>query len=115
MARRKRQYGSGCLLAKGKGWVIRWRQLEIAPDGTTKRVLRYENLGAMSRREAAGILAQKLAVAGRRTPTRSRVTFRTLANEWQTSVLPMYKHSTQKHRRFMLKKHLLPRFGDKAV
>jgi Site-specific recombinase XerD len=27
----------------------------------------------------------------------------------------MYKHSTQKHRRFMLKKHLLPRFGDMAV
>ncbi len=69
----------------------------------------------MSRREAADILAQKLAAAGRRTPTRSRVTFRTLANEWQSSVLPMYKHSTQKHRRFMLKKHLLPRFGDKAV
>ena len=27
----------------------------------------------------------------------------------------MYKHSTQKHRRFMLRKHLLPRFGDMAV
>jgi integrase len=27
----------------------------------------------------------------------------------------MYKHSTQTHRRFMLKKHLLPRFGDKAL
>ena len=27
-------------------------------------------------------------------------------------MLPMYKHSTQKHRRLMLKKHLLPRFGD---
>lgn len=27
----------------------------------------------------------------------------------------MYKHSTQKHRRFMLKKHLLPQFGDMAV
>jgi len=115
MARRKRQYGSGCLLAKGKGWAIRWRELEIAPDGTRKRVLHYETLGPMPRREAADILAQKLAAAGRGTPTRSRVTFRTLADEWQASVLPMYKHSTQKHRRFMLKKHLLPRFGDKAV
>ncbi len=27
----------------------------------------------------------------------------------------MYKHSTQKHRRFMLKKHLLPRFGDRPL
>src|SRR5262245_23517312 len=29
--------------------------------------------------------------------------------------MPMYKHSTQVHRRFMLKKHLLPRFGDLAI
>ena len=27
----------------------------------------------------------------------------------------MYKHSTQKHRRFMLKKHLLPRLGDRQL
>jgi len=63
----------------------------------------------MSRREAADILAQKMAVAsGKKAPTRSRVTFCTLANEWQATVLPMCKHSTQKHRRFMLRKHLLP-------
>ena len=116
MARRKRQYGSGCLLAKGRGWVIRWRELEIAPDGTTKRVLRYENLGWMSRREAADILAQKLAgAAGRKTPTRSRVTFRTLVNEWQATVVPMYKPSTQKNHRHIAAKHSVPRFGDKAV
>src|SRR5262245_40424854 len=46
---------------------------------------------------------------------RSRVAFCDLAHEWQVSVLPTYKHSMQKHRRFMLRKHLLPRFGDKAV
>ena len=27
----------------------------------------------------------------------------------------MYKHSTQNHRHFMLKKHLLPRFGDRTL
>jgi integrase len=115
MARRKRQYGTGCLLAKGGGWVLRWRELEIAPDGTQKRVLHYEKLGPMSRREAADILAQKVAASGRRTPTRSRVTFRTLVNEWQATVLPMYKPSTQKNHRHIAAKHLLPRFGDNAV
>lgn len=116
MARRKRQYGSGCLLAKGGGWAIRWRETEIAPDGTRRRVLRYETLGPMSRRKAADILAQKLAAAaGRKTPTRSRVTFRTLLNEWQATVLPMYKSSTQKNHRHIAAKHLLPRFGDTAV
>src|SRR3954467_5847777 len=65
MAQRKRQYGSGCLLPKGKGWAIRWRELEIALDGTTQRVLRYEKLGPMSRREAADILSQRLVEAGK--------------------------------------------------
>ena len=116
MAHTKRQYGSGCLLKRGRGWAIRWRELEIAPDGTKTKVLRYETLQPMSRREASDILSQKVvAAATSKAPTRSRVTFRTFATEWETSVLPMYKHSTQKHRRFMLKKHLLPRFGDKAL
>ena len=67
----------------------------------------------MTRKQASDTLAQKLAVAGgSEARTRSLVTFRTLAGEWDVSVLPMYKHSTQKHRRFILKKHLLPRFGD---
>ena len=79
-------------------------------------MLRYEALGEVTRKLASDTLAQKLAAAGNgKAPTRSRVTFRTLAGEWDASVLPMYKHSTQKHRRFMLKKHLLPRFGDRAL
>jgi integrase len=115
MARRKRQYGSGCLLAKGGGWAIRWREMEIAPDGTRKRVLRYETLASMSRREATGILAQKVAAAGGKTPMRSRVMFRTLVDQWQATVLPMYKASTQKNHRHVAAKHLTPRFGDMAV
>jgi integrase len=116
MARSKRQYGSGCLLEKGNGWVIRWREWEIAPDGTKKRVLQYETLGEMSRRETSKVLAQKLAAAsGTKTPTRSRVTFRTLVNNWETSVLPMYKPSTQKNHRHIAAKQLVPWFGDKGI
>ena len=116
MARSKRQYGSGCLLKRGKGWAIRWREMEIAPDGTRKKVLRYEALGEVTRKQATDTLALRMTAAGNgKAPTRSRVTFRTLAGEWDASVLPMYKHSTQKHRRFMLKRHLLPQFGDRAV
>ena len=82
MTRSKRQYGSGCLLKRGKGWAIRWREIEIAPDGTKKRVLRYETLGPMSRRQAAQILAQRVATASSSTArARSLITFRTLASE----------------------------------
>jgi integrase len=113
MARSKRQYGSGCLIKRGKGWAIRWRELEIAPDGSRKKVLRYEALGDVTKKQASEVLSEKLRAAGGcRTPARSRLTFAALTSEWLASVVPMYKHSTQKHRRFTVNKHLLPRFGD---
>jgi hypothetical protein len=116
MARAKRQYGSGCLLKRGRSWVIRWRELEIAPDGTNRKVLRYETLGEVSRKQATETLNQRLSAArASKSAMRSRVTFRALADEWDGSVLPMYKHSTQKHRRFIVKKYLLPQFGDSPV
>lgn len=68
----------------------------------------------MSRREAADILSQRLVEAGK-APVRSRVTFETLADQWQATVVPMYKPSTQKNHRHILSKHLMPRFGEKAV
>jgi integrase len=90
--------------------------LEIAPDGSTKRVLRHQGLEPMSRREAAAILAQKVAASANSTkPTRSRVTFGVLATDWETTVVPMYMHSTQKNHRHILKKQLLPRFGDMEI
>jgi integrase len=111
----KRQYGSGQLKEARNGWVIRWWEVEIAPDGSRQKALRYERLGPMSRKQAAEILSQRTAAAGNARAVRSRVAFRTLVAEWEQSILPMYKPSTQKHRRFMLKKHLLPEFGDRAV
>jgi len=53
MARPKRQYGTGCLIKRRKGWVIRWRELEIAPDGTLRKVLRYEALDEMTKKQAS--------------------------------------------------------------
>ena len=113
MAQRKRQYGSGCLLRRKGGWVLRWRETESSPDGTQKRVLRYERLGEMSRKHAADILMQRVAAANTKPVVApSTWTFRELAAQWQATVLPMYKPSTQKNHRHILAKHLLPRFGD---
>src|SRR4051794_39544516 len=101
MARRKRQYGSGSLFKEGRGWAIRWREFEMAPDGGLKKRLCYEALGDVTRAEAGEILRRKVANSGGSDgPKRSRVTFRTLAQQWQIDVLPTkYKHSTQKNHR----------------
>jgi integrase len=114
MAHRKRQYGSGSLFKEGRGWAIRWRELEVAPDGTIKKRLCYEALGNISRAEAGEVLRRKVADAGSSDrPRRSRVKFRTLAEQWEVDVLPTkYKHSTQKNHRHIMEKHLIPRFGD---
>ena len=80
MTRRKRQYGSGCLLRRKGGWALRWRETEISPDGTRRRVLRYESLGEMSRKQASDILAQRVVAASTKTITApSTLTFRELA------------------------------------
>jgi integrase len=71
----------------------------------------------VSRAEAGEILRRKVAECGSSDgPTRSRVVFRVLAQQWKTDVLPMkYKHSTRKNHRHILEKHLAPRFGDVAL
>jgi len=116
MARKKkRQYGTGCLLPRGRRWAIRWREQEIASDGSVKRILRYENLGSISRTEAARILAQRIVQAGTPTKAPVRMTFCELAESWLAQVLPMYKHSTQKNHRHILAKHLVPYFGETAL
>ena len=115
------RWPAGCIAAwrgwliarKGGGWGIRWREDEIAPDGTVKRALRYEALEPMSRRAAANVLAARVSAAQQsHGPLRSRVMFETLAMEWMRTVMPMYKTSTQKNHRHITRKHLVPRFGQ---
>jgi len=106
----KRPYGTGYMKKVGRQWVIRWRETEIAADGSKKRVLRYETLGSVPKKEASRILAQRLATAQGQV-TRSKVAFATLAAEWRATVVPMYKYSTRKNHLHILEKHLLPRFG----
>ena len=112
---RKRQYGSGQVVELRKGWVIRWRETEIAPDGKCRRVLRYEQVGQMPRKDAAAILGQRMAAAAGKKALRSRVQFDVLAAEWERTVVPMYKPSTQKNHKHIAAKHLVPRFGVMAV
>ena len=108
---KKRPYGTGYVKKVGGKWVIRWREMEIAGDGSRKRVLRYETLEKVTKKGAERILADRLARACH-GPARSNVLFQTLAEQWKADVVPMYKYSTQKNHKHILKKHLLPRFGE---
>jgi integrase len=99
-------------LKRRTGWAIRWREHELAPDGQKTSVLRYENLGEVTKTVAARTLALRMAAAGPPKVQRPQVTFAALASDWQVQVVPMYKHSTQKNHIHLLAKHLVPRFGE---
>ena len=60
-------------------------------------------------------MRESIATSDAERPIRSRVTFRTLASDWQGTVVPMYKASTQKNHRHILAKHLLARFGEHEI
>ena len=112
MAQNRRPYGSGCVISTPKGLAIRWRET-IMKDGKGRRVLRYEALGHVSRKEAAKKLREKLRTAD--VPREAPITFEELAREWVRSILPMYKYSTRKTHRHILNKHLLPMFWDAQI
>ena len=93
MARTKRQCGSGCLLKRRKGWAIRWREFEIAPDGTKQKVLavRSARRGVTERSgRAAG--SRNFRPQGRPGRSGRLVKFRTIATDWLTHLMPMYKN-----------------------
>ena len=108
MAQKKRPYGSGCVISVANGLAIRWRET-IVKDGRRQRVLRYEALGNVSRKEAAKKLREKLQTSD--VPRQAPITFEELAQEWVRSIVPMYKYSTRKSHLHILNKHLLPAFG----
>lgn len=105
----KRSYGSGCVIKRGKGFAIRWRETQILPDGTKRFVNKCEALGAVSKRKAVETLNERLAEA--RTATHPVITFAELATVWKTNVLPLYKYSSRLVREETVTKKLVPRFG----
>lgn len=101
MARRRYQRGQLFLRGKrNKVWIGRWREDEVQTDGTIKRVHKSEILGAHSdfptKRLAARELESRLnSLNSPAYRAARRITFKELADKWQTTILPTMKPSTQ--------------------
>jgi integrase len=111
--KRKRSYGTGCVLVRRNGFAIRWRESILMPDGSIRKVQKFEALGCVSKKEASQALQDRLAAS--KTLRRGPITFSELASNWKTTVLPMYKYSTRKHHADILEKKLLPIFGETRI
>jgi integrase len=108
--RRRRNYGTGCVIERGKGLAIRWREKVLQPDGTIKEVMRCKALGLVSKTDANKALQE--LIASSTVPKVAPIKFSELANRWKSTVLPVRKYSTRKHHRDILDNKLIPVFGD---
>lgn len=87
----------------------------MLPTARRSRCCATKGSARFSRKAAVERLAEKIATAGTQAVLRSRVPFRTIAAQWEASIVPMYKPSTQKNHRHIVHKHLLPRFGGTPI
>jgi integrase len=122
MTRLRYQHGSLTLRGRrNKVWVARWREDVLSLDGRRQRIRRSSVLGTLAdiptRRQARTLLYAKLSDlnTGRRQP-QSAMPYRHFIEEvWTPTILPTMKFSTQRLYPHLLRRHILPVFGDRPL
>jgi integrase len=110
----------GWLFKRGKRnpvWVGRYREDAVAEDGSRVRRQKPVILGLVreiSKREAYRRLAERLALInqGRHKPELLASFERFVLERWEPNVLPMLRFSTARNYRHLVRRHLLPFFGQ---
>ena len=115
----RRRYQKGEVRKRGSSWDGRWREDEMLPDGTVRRVRRSRVLGVsqLTKREAQRLLDDILRpINGGQHRPQSTMSFATFVAElFEHLVLPTLKRSTQQIYRILLRVHLLPHFGHERL
>lgn len=114
LARRRFQKGR---LFEDKGrWVGRWREDVRRESGRVDRVHRQEILASTkdtTKRMAQRLLDERVAQINRSDYRPEWTgTFAVFADKWQKTVMLEHKPSSQASERSVIKKHLVPSFGD---
>ncbi len=120
----RRRYQQGCLFLRGtkrKVWVLRYREDVMTPSGQIVRVHRSEVIGLLAdlpTRRVAQRLAESRLRAINQSIYRPKTTlsFREFVEtQWQPNLFPTFKPSTRRGYAQVLRKYLLPFFGDKKL
>jgi len=114
LARTRFQHGS--LKRRGTSWVARWREDEILPDGTVRRIRRARVIGTTAelatRKLAHRRLGTILAAVNAPTYRPGRVgTLEDFITHWRVKVLSQRKPSTQHSAEVHLRNYILPELG----
>ena len=114
------RWQNGLIFKRGKRnpvWIGRFREDAIAANGSRVRIQRSVVLGLtceISKRDAQRRLSERLSAInqGRHKPE-LLATFEKFALErWEPAILPTLRFSTTRNYRHMIRKHLLPFFGQ---
>ena len=117
----RRRYQNGSLVVRGKRkkvWVARWRESVLAADGTLGSIRRSEVIGTLAdfptQRAARALLESRLHDLNHALQKpQSSILFRDfISAQWEPAILPTLKFATQRNYRHLVRRHLLPTFGD---
>ncbi len=114
------RWQTGWLFKRGKKnpvWVGRFREDVLAEDGSRLRRQRSIALGPVSeltKRQAQRLLSERLADInqGRHKPELMIRFERFVLERWEPNMFPTLRYSTVKNYRYLIRRHLLPFFGQ---
>src|SRR6267143_562579 len=110
----RRRYQKGCLLKRGKDWVLRFREDVLDPDGGLSRTHRSVVLGYFETKKEARRAADSYLLPFNSETRRPQAAI-TLEDFWrkhfELEIMPALKFSTQQGYRYLAETHLLRFFG----
>lgn len=114
------RWQTGWLLKIGKRrpvWVGRFREDALANDGSRVRRQISVRLGLVSeigKRQAERLLSERLSAInqGRHKPELLTAFEQFVAERWEPNIYPTLRFSTSRNYRCLVRRHLLPFFGD---
>jgi hypothetical protein len=110
----KRSGQSGTIVRKGNWWHVRY--LEDTPNGRIYKSVPIGRVDEMTKTQAKRLGKKYLEELGINTPQHldralNASTFDIALQNWKTGLLPGFKPSGQQSSKYIIKKHITPKFG----
>lgn len=110
----KRSGQSGTIVRKGNWWHLRY--LKDTPDGRIYKSVPIGRVGEITKTQAKRLGKKYLEELGINTPQHldqalNASTFDIALQNWEAGLLPGFKPSGQQSSKYIIKKHIKPKFG----
>ena len=110
-----KRYQRGSVYRVGDSWEAYWREDVVTPEGKVNRKQCHRVIGTIreyptrsaARRQLDRILCDYSA--------KTEITFAELYERWNKAVVPTLKRATANHYEHVLKKNILPQFGESQI